>query len=311
MIDSKQAVLVKSWGLSWADGLLLLTILFWGINFSVVKYALAYIPPLAFNGVRFAVAASTMLILALSTGHRFKFQRRHIGYLIGLGLLGNTAYQLFFVYGAANTTANNASLILATVPAWVALIGTLAGTEKVEPKGWLGVIIALAGIVLIILGSNSQAHFEFGGASLGGNILVLLATLCWSTYTLLTRPMMRHYSSAAVTGFSTSMGTIPLILLAVPFWINLKWQAVPPLAWMAVIVSGIFGIALAYFFWNFCVSRLGSARTALYSNLTPPIALFTAWFLLGETLSPQQWGGAVLALIGVILARRFTYALQK
>ncbi len=49
--------------LSWADGLLL-TAFFWGVNFAVVKFALAEIPPLVFNGLRFVVAASTMLILA-------------------------------------------------------------------------------------------------------------------------------------------------------------------------------------------------------------------------------------------------------
>jgi drug/metabolite transporter (DMT)-like permease len=311
VINSKQAVPVKSWGLSWADGLLLLTIFFWGVNFSVVKFALAEIPPLAFNGVRFMVASATMFFLARATGHRFNFERRHLVYLIGLGLLGNTAYQLFFILGVADTTADNASLILATVPAWVALIGTLAGTEKVEPKGWVGVIIALAGIVLIILGSDRQAQFEFGGATLRGDILILLATLCWSGYTLLTRPMMRYYSSAAVTSFSTLMGTIPLVLLAIPSFTVLQWSNISAPAWLALAFSGVFGIALAYFFWNNGVSQIGSARTALYSNLTPPIALFTAWLWLGETLTAQQWGGALLALIGVILARRFTYAVSR
>ena len=311
VIDSKQAVPVKGWGLSWADGLLLLTVFFWGVNFSVVKFALAEIPPLAFNGVRFIVASVTMLVLARATGHRYNFQRRHLVYLIGLGLLGNTAYQLFFILGVADTTADNASLILATVPAWVALIGTLAGVERVETKGWLGVGVALAGIILIILGSDRQAQFEFGGATLRGDVLILLATLCWSCYTLLTRPMMRHYSSASVTSFSTLMGTIPLLLVSIPSFTRLNWTGVPLTAWAALIFSGIFGIALAYFFWNYGVSRLGSARTALYSNLTPPIALLTAWIWLGETLTPQQWGGALLALLGVILARRFTYAVSK
>ncbi len=311
MINTKQIAYLKSWGLSWADVLLLLTILFWGVNFSVVKFALAALPPLAFNGVRFFVAASTMLILARATGNRFNFQRRHVAYLIGLGLLGNTAYQLFFVFGIAQTTANNSALILATVPVWVALIGTISGVERVELKGWLGVGLSLSGIILIILGGEHQTEFDFGGATLRGDVLVLLGTWCWSSYTLLTRPMMRHYSSASVTSFSTMMGTIPLLLLSTPVLVNLDWAAVPFTAWVAVVFSGIFGIALAYFFWNYGVSRIGSARTALYSNLTPPIALLVAWLWLGETLTAQQWGGALLALMGVVLARRFTYAVSK
>lgn len=288
------------------DALLVLTVIFWGVNFSVVKFALAELPPLPFNGLRFVVASATMFVLARATGHQFSFRRQHLFYLIGLGLLGNTAYQLLFIFGISFTTANNASLILATVPVWVALLGTLAGVEKVEPRGWLGVLLSLGGIILIIFGSNRSAQFEFGGATLLGDALILLATLCWSTYTLLTRPMMRHYSSASVTSFSTLMGTIPLFLISLPSILQTDWPQVSGTALAALVFSGIFGIALAYFFWNFGVSRLGSARTSLYSNLTPPIALLTAWLWLGETLTVQQWFGALLALAGVVLARRFT-----
>lgn len=289
-----------------ADGLLLLTVCFWGINFSVVKFALSELPPLAFNGLRFVFASAVLLVIALGSGQRFTFSRRHLLYLIGLGLLGNTLYQVLFVYGIDNTTADNASLILATVPAWVALIGTTVGVERVEPRGWLGVALSLAGIGLIILGSNRQVEFRFGGATLWGDFLMLGATLCWSSYTLLSRPLMRHYPSLTVTSFSTTMGAIPLLLLATPSLIAVDWSGVPLTAWLAVIASGTFGIALAYAFWNFGVSRLGSARTSLYSNLVPPIALVTAWLWLGETLTMQQLLGGILALGGVVLARRFT-----
>lgn len=287
--------------------MLLLTAFFWGVNFSVVKFALASLPPIVFTGLRFVVAAGFMMGLAWSAGYRFNFQPRHLLYLIGLGLLGNTSYQLFFIFGIAYTSANNSSLILATVPVWVALIGVFAGKERVRPGGWLGILLSLLGIVLIILGNDPEAQFQFGGATLRGDLLILLATLCWSGYTLLSRPLMRHYPSAVVSSFSTLMGAVPLVLVAAPALFELEWGRVPFMAWAALVFSGLFAIALAYFFWNYGVSRLGSTRTSLYSNLTPPIALFTAWLILGETLTPQQWLGALLTLGGVILARRFTH----
>ncbi len=293
--------------LNWADALLVLTATFWGINFSMVKFALAEIPPLPFNGVRFIVASTTMFILARAGGHHFNFQRRHLIYLLGLGLLGNTAYQLLFILGINHTAVDNGSLILATVPAWVALIGTLAGVERVQWRGWLGVLLSLFGIALIIAGSNRTAEFHFGGATLLGDGLILMATLCWAGYTLLGRPMMRHYSSTSVAGFSTLMGTIPLVLIAGPSIVVFSWRGVSISAWLALIFSAVFGIALAYFFWNFGISRMGSARTSLYSNLAPPIALLTAWLWLGETLTFQQVAGALFALGGVILARRFAH----
>jgi drug/metabolite transporter (DMT)-like permease len=107
------------------------------------------------------------------------------------------------------------------------------------------------------------------------------------------------------------MGTIPLLLICAPTIIRLDWAEIPWSAWLALIISGTFGIALAYFFWNYGVSRLGSARTSLFSNLVPPIALLTAWLWLGETLTLQQGIGTLLALGGVILARRFTAPVEN
>jgi drug/metabolite transporter (DMT)-like permease len=295
-----------SWALSRADGFLLLTMMLWGVNFSVVKFALAELPPLAFNGIRFLIAAGTMLVLALLTGRRLTFESRHLVHLVGLGLVGNTAYQLFFVFGIASTTADNTSLIYATLPAWVALIGTIFGLERVAAWGWLGIGLSLLGIALIVFGSDHSAHFRLGGPSLKGDLLILIGTICWATYTLLMRPMTIHYSAVSVTSFSTAIGTIPLALLAVPSWRELEWTGVSFSAWAAVAASGIFAIGIAYFLWNYGVSRLGSARTSLHSNLAPPIALLTAWVWLGETFRPLQWLGTFLVLTGVVLARRFT-----
>lgn len=296
-------------GLSWADGLLGLTVLFWGINFIVVKVALAALPPLAFNALRLLLASSLMLTLAPILGYSFRFQRRHWLHLIGLGLAGSTAYQLFFIFGAANTSADNASLILATVPAWVALAGTLLGTERLTGGGWLGVGLSLGGIALIVLGSNRHATLQFGGATLLGDFLILGATLSWSVYTLASRPILRHYSPIAVTCFANAIGNLPVALLGLPDLMVVDWPALSLNAWLGVIFSGIFSITLAYFFWNYGVARLGSARTSLYSNLVPPITLLVAWLWLGETLTWTQTLGGVLALAGVALARRFTYAL--
>lgn len=296
---------------TWADGLLLLTILFWSINFSLVKFALAELSPLAFNGLRMMLAAGLMLVLVPTLGYSLKFQRRHLGRLIVMGLLGNTFYQLGFIFGIDRTSADNAALILATVPAWVALIGTLVGIEKVTPGGWLGVALSLVGIGLIVLGGSHQVQLHFGETTLLGDGLILGATLCWSSYTLLSRPILREYPAVAVTSFTTAVGVIPLILMSIPSLAQLKWQTISLTAWGSLIFSGVFSITLAYFFWNYGVSRLGSTRTSLYSNLTPALALLIAWLLLGETLTLTQLGGGLLALAGVALARRYTYDVTK
>jgi drug/metabolite transporter (DMT)-like permease len=277
-------------------------VVIWGVNFAAVKYALASFSPLALNSVRFVVAAAVVIAAALLSGRRWRFERRHLPALIALGVLGNTGYQLLFIYGAAATTADNTGLILATVPAWVALFGTAFGVERVRPLGWVGVALSLSGIAVIVAASDRAADFHFGGATLHGDLLVLACTLCWSLYTLASRPLTRRYGALTVTSFCVAVGAVPLILAGLPDL--LARAAVPTGAWAAATASGALAIGAAYFCWNHGISQLGSARTSLYSNLTPPVALVTAWLALGETLTAGQAAGAALAIAGVVLARR-------
>lgn len=287
-----------------AEALLLLTVVIWGVNFSVVKFALATIPPLAFNGLRFFVAAVILLLLARVTGTRLAFERRHLPWLVALGLLGNAIYQCLFIYGAAATSADNAALILATVPAWVVVLGAISGLDRVSGRGWAGAGLALSGIVVIVLGADHEATFAFGGASLKGDALVLLGTLCWASYTLLARLAVERYPPLAVTTFCTVVGALPLVAVGLPQLRTLELEAVPVAAWASTVFSGAFAIALAYVLWNRSVAHLGSARTALASNLTPVFAFLTAWLWLGETLTVQQGFGALLVVAGVALTRR-------
>ena len=116
---------------------------------------------------------------------------------------------------------------------------------------------------------------------------------------------MKTHSAVKVTTVAYMGALLPLILIGTPELVALDWAAVPLGAWLGVGFSGLFSLGLAYVFWNYGVSRLGSGRTALFTNLQPPIALFAAWIWLGETLTVLQFGGVVCVLGGVILARRF------
>jgi hypothetical protein len=95
----------------------------WGVNFSVVKGALADFSPLSFNAVRFGTASLILLSLLWLRERNLGIRKKDVGYFVMLGLIGNTAYQLFFINGIALTTATNSSLILATTPIFIVLFG--------------------------------------------------------------------------------------------------------------------------------------------------------------------------------------------
>lgn len=99
------------------------------------------------------------------------------------------------------------------------------------------------------------------------------------------------------------VGTLGLVLVSLPALWGQHWAAVRPIAWLAVLYSGAFAIATAYFLWYYCVRRIGSTRTAVYTNFTPVLALLIAWPTLGEVPTPLQAIGAGGVIAGSILVR--------
>ena len=72
---------------------------------------------------------------------------------------------------------------------------------------------------------------------------------------------------------------------------------------MGIVYAGVLAIGLAYFIWYRGVRRLGSSRTAAYSNLVPVTALITAWLWIGETPGALQVLGAGVILAGIAVVR--------
>lgn len=282
------------------DLLMLVVVVIWGINFSVVKLALEQFPPLVFSALRFVLAVVALVpILGLREG-RQALPQGQLGRLALLGFIGNTLYQICFIFGVALTTAANAALLVATTPALVALLGAALGIERITRRmGW-GIALAVLGVGLIVAARGVTLTWQ----TVGGDVLVLLATLCWAIYTLGVRKLGNGISSLRITTLTMMTGTPGLLLVGTPDLLQLDWTAIGAGAWAGLLYSAMFALVLAYVLWNTSVRVAGSARTAIYGCAIPIIATLVAWPVLGERPKPLQAVGAVLIVGGVLLTRR-------
>ena len=276
--------------------------LVWGINFSVVKTALTDLSPLSFNSLRFGLASLFLLTMLWVLERDLSFRREDIGRLVLLGLIGNTIYQLLFINGIARTTASNSSLILATMPIFVALLSSVLGVERVERKVWHSVILSFIGIFLIVQGAGRTLTMT--DQSWIGDLLILTGTICWSTYTVLSKPLLQRYTPLKLTTLTMVMGTPLLVLVSIPSLKEQNWGSVSLQGWLCLIYSFCFAVAIGFVIWYTGVSRIGTTRTALYENLITVIAVAVAWLFLSERMTLLQVLGAVLVLTGLYLARR-------
>ena len=281
------------------DLTLLLVALIWGVNYAVVKFGTTLVDPLAYNGVRVALAA-LLLSAVVGIGREPFPPSRIILALLALGVLGNGVYQFLFVEGIARTRASDAALFVAASPAFIAIIGRLRGVERIERRAAVGISLSIAGIALVVLGTATGHE---GQASLVGDLLVLTGSLAWALYTVLLKPYTHDVSGLQLSAFTMVGGAIPLFAVAWPAISSAPWRSVPTLGWVAVAYSGVFALVIAYYFWYRGVRVIGPTRTAMYSNLQPVIAVLVAWPMLGETPTIWQALGAVCIIGGLLLTR--------
>jgi drug/metabolite transporter (DMT)-like permease len=285
------------------DLLLLMTIGLWAINFTVVKNVISTdLPPIAFTALRFTLATVGMLLVMRSFRDEQPLTRRDVLQMAGLGLLGNGIYQVMFIIGIDNTSLTNSALILASSPIFVAIFGVLFKLERLNALAWTGIVLSFVGIAIVIFG-NAPAADEVGKSNLLGDVLTLGAAIAWGAYTILVAPVVKQHSPIRVSAISIMFGTIPLVLLATPTFLTLDWSKVGLNSWLGVIYSGGFAIALGYVIWNRGVRHIGSARTAVYSNLNPVLAAIIAFFVRGDALTIYHLIGAVVILAGIALTR--------
>ncbi len=288
-------------GLTRTDLTMLLVVLIWGANFSIVKASLTEIPPLAFATIRFASASVLLLAFTLwREGRRAIPDRATFWKLTWIGIVGNTIYQTLFTYSLTLTSAANGSLIIATTPALVALTAALLGIERIRSAMAIGIGLAISGVAFVV----AERGLSLGGSGLLGDLLMLGAAICWTIYTLGVRALGQGLSPLAITTWTMVTGVPGMVLISLPDWATINWPGISVNAWMGLLYATVLALVLAYVLWNNSVRVAGSARTAIYGCAIPLVATLIAWPLIGEQPGWAQGIGGLLIISGVLLTRR-------
>jgi len=275
----------------------------WGTNFVVVKSALADFDPLAFNGIRFSIAAAILLWLQWRA-EGLGVLRPVLPQVLAIGLVGNLCYQMLFIYGLAGTQASQASLFTSTTPLWVLLFAGLTGHDALNGRVVAGLLLGTIGVTLLLWES-----FYGSGAGSGygiGNMLLLGASASWAIYTVYSQPLLGRLRPLALTSATMAAGAIPLLVVAVPQIARIRVTEVHPTSWAGLLYSALMALVFGYVAWSRGVQEIGSTRTSMYVNLIPVVATATAWAWLGERLSSRQFLGGAAVIAGIALSRRLS-----
>ena len=282
-----------------AEAAMLLAVLFVGTDFVVAKYSLEDLPPLLLAAMRFTVAGVLLCVFVRVLALGRAPEKKDLIPLAGLGAVGVSLNQGAYLSGLSMTNGSDAALMFASAPVWGLLFGAVFGLERARLGGVAGILIALLGVGLVVYDGLGQA-----GASLVGDLLVLLSALSWGAYAVLSLPMLSRYPPMTMAAYTVLPGGLLLAVFAVPQAGGVDWGAVGWGAWAGVAYSTLLTSAFSFAAWQLGVSRMGAGRTLAYLYLVTIVGVASSALLLGDPVGFAKILGAFAILLGVYLARR-------
>ncbi len=280
--------------------------LMWAGNAVAGRLLRDLMPPMLLNFSRWALAAALLLPLAAWVLRPGSGMRTHWRRFAVLGLFSVTAYNSLLYLAAHTSSAVNITLVAASTPLWMLLIGALLYRTPITPRQGLGAALSIAGVAVVV--SGGQPHRLLAVQWVPGDAYMLLAAALWAWYSwMLTRRDEPAAIRADWAAFLLAQCVFGLAFSAVLVGAEQALQAAP-VQWGWPLVLGLLFVALgpsivAYRCWGLGIARHGPTVAGFFSNLTPLLAAVLSAALLGE---PPQ-GFHVLAfgliVVGIVLAQ--------
>lgn len=282
----------------------------WGGAFFLIEVGLRSYPPTTLVFLRLALAVPPMWIATRMMGERLPREPRVWGLLAVVGALNCALPFVLFFWGQQYLDSGYASILNATTPLWgVITAHFLTQDEKATPARIIGVLIGMAGIVIMV-----------GPAAMKGlshNLLAQIACIVSTIFYSFAAIYGRRLSQTELTPMAVATGqTMMAALMMAPIVavIEQPWaMAAPRLdSTLAGITLALFSTALAYTLYFRLIDRSGASNAQLVAFLMPILAVILGIAFLGESLSGGQISGAALIAVGLaILDGRLVARFQK
>jgi drug/metabolite transporter (DMT)-like permease len=270
----------------------------WGAMFPIAANAFDHVDPFNITAIRYISAAAIFvgILLAVEGRAAFNYEGRLLR-TAWLGALGFAGFNLLAYVGLSHTEPQNAAVLITTMPLVAVLIGWYRTGERPHSVTLGLILFALVGVAVLV--TNGQFSSFSGGY---GDLLVLLAVICWVFYTT-SAVETPEWSALRFTTLTAVPGAAAVVLLTAIADIA-GWQTVPTGADISAVLPAIlfiiiFGAVVAVLSWNTGVRRLGAINATLFITLVP-ITAFVIRISEGAHPSTAEFVGAGMILAALI-----------
>ncbi len=274
-----------------------LVTLLWGGNFTAGKIATDELHPHFIAAVR-VIASAAVFYLLLPRAER-TIRPQDLRDVLPLSVSGVALNQICFAMGIRLTTPSHSAVIHALLPAFVAVMAWIMMRERLGPAALAGLAAAVAGALLVALGSS---HREAPGTLLG-DVLTLAGILAFSFYMVFGRRALRRMGSMRAVTMAFVLAA-PLMLPSLCYGIlRTDWGRVTAGGWAALAYMFLFANLVCYRLHLSALSRLKAGQVAVFSDLQPALGIAIAVLAGRDRLTAALAAGAAVAFAGVILVQ--------
>ena len=283
------------WGSVWLS----VAAAIWGSMFVVSKIVLATVPPLTLVWMRYVIAIVVLLGFMTGNKHAWYLSKRDWSRVALIGVIGYVLSITAQFIGTKLATAQLGSLITASTPAFMIIFAHYLLRERATRVKIMALVMALAGVLLIVGLGTQDASMRWGEGILG------LAAVSWAWMSVLVKTLPSRYSSITVTFYAMVLAA--LLMTPVAFW-QMPWPRMtavigprPELLW-DIGYLGVVSTGVAFFLWNLGLKRVEAGLAGFYLFFQPVVGGILGWLVLNEHFTWSFALGAVLIVVAVILA---------
>jgi drug/metabolite transporter (DMT)-like permease len=276
------------------SGLLVLSLI-WGMAFVAIRAVVAELSPVNLALLRWFIAAVPFLVLFPIIGRpKVPFERRDVPRLLAVALANVAGYHISLNYAETTISAGLSALLISFGPIFIAILSFFLLKERAGRRLLFGLGIATLGTVVLSLGSISASDF----GSYAGIFEAIVTAFCYAFFTVLGKPLVQKYGSAATTILAGLLGTAMLTPLLSGSFVS-QVQSLSFYGWVGVLYLSLLSTVFGYLMFYTLVSRGAVTRLSVQLYLIPVVSVVGGALLLAEAVTPAVVAGGALMLLAV------------
>jgi drug/metabolite transporter (DMT)-like permease len=283
-----------------ADAVMFGTTLLMGSSYPFAKDVLGVMSPLLYSASRYLVASLFLFAMLALMRRPMTLPQRDWVPMILLSLIGVSLFQACWGLAMARSAPSLGSIVMTTTTAFSAILAWLGG-RRLSALGWTGIVIAFAGVVLVVNNSLTTLTLSFG--SLDGTLLWMLAAFAWALYVDRCAPYNLRLGALRVMAWTTLIGSLVLLPISLVFDSLSEFARLDDRLLGFWLYTAIFPVGVAFLGISAGLDRLGVSRVMVYMYLIPVAGVGLSAAFFGDPLTAARVLGGLIVLLGVILTR--------